>query len=186
MNGDILAVVGTFGGTIIGATVGYMLQQRGAERQHRWELDNEKRRRVQALEDEERHSKRALEDERRRMKRELVEKRIEPLSEYISLVAKRVDLADRRNQGLSVYHDEVAERRDVQRIQDLQEAAFHSVKLINSNELQLNYNRLRGVYWSLTEEGCLEEDDARTAWEAAVAIEKHLDQLVLDACSPVL
>ena len=186
MNGNILAVVGTFGGTIVGAIVGYILQQRGAEHQHQWELDNEDRRRLQSLEDEERHNKQALEDERRKMKRELIAKRIEPLSEYVRLVAKRIDLADRYKMGLSVYKDEVTERRDVQRIQDLQEISFHSIKLIDSKELKLNYDRLRAVYFGLTEDGCLDEGDAQTAWEAAVAIEKYLDQLVLDTCSTVI
>ena len=48
-SGAIIAVVGTWGGAIISAIVTYAVQQRVAERQCRW-----------ALEDEEHHQRQAL------------------------------------------------------------------------------------------------------------------------------
>lgn len=91
-SGAIIAVVGTLGGAVISAIVTYVVQQRVAERQRKW-----------ALEDEERHQHRALEEDRRKLQRDLLVRRLEPIEEVVRLMANVIHTAQGMELGLPIH-----------------------------------------------------------------------------------
>lgn len=167
-SGAIIAVVGTLGGAVISAIVTYVVQQRVAERQRKW-----------ALEDEERHQHRALEEERRKLQRDLLVRRLEPIEKAVRLMANVIHTAQGMELGLPIPTDKSATRKRAQKLHDIRSDAWNAVLITGSEELKQNWRILSTVYWDLEETGVLEPDGGKKTQDAQIAIAKLLDEMRL-------
>jgi len=164
----IIAVVGTLGGTIISAIVTYVVQQRVAERQRKW-----------ALEDEEHQQHRRLEEGRRQLQHDLLERKLKPIEEALGLMANVIDTAEATEFGLPIPIDESAIRSKKLRLTDIHSDAWNAVCITGSEELKQSWKILTGEYWNLQETGVLGFDGAKKAKDAEIAIAKLLDKMRL-------
>lgn len=169
-SGAIIAVVGTLGGAVISAIVTYVVQQRVAERQRKW-----------ALEDEERHQHRAVEEERRKLQRDLLLRRLDPIEEAVRLKDYAIYTAFCIEVGLPTPTDESATRNKTQKLHDIGLDAFNAVLVIGSEELKQNWEILSTVHCALEETGVLGPDGAEKAHDAYIAITRLLDEMRLRA-----
>jgi len=165
-SGAIIAVVGTLGGVVIT----YVVQQRVAERQRKW-----------ALEDEERHQHRALEEERRKLQRDLVVRRLEPIEEAVKLMANVILTAEGIELELPIPTNELEIRSKKLKLMDILSDAWNAVLITGSEELEQNWKILTGTYWGLQETGALDLNGVKKAKDAEIAIAKLLDEMRLRA-----
>ena len=169
-SGAIIAVAGTLGGAVVIAIVTYVIQQRVAERQRKW-----------GLEDEERHRQQALEEERHKQKHDLLGRKLDAIEEAVSLMANFIHTEAAAEFGLPVFTDESATRQKRQRLQEIRPHAWNAVVITGSQELKRNWQILSKVYWELEESGCLGPDGAKEASDAHIAIIKLLEEMRLQA-----
>lgn len=169
-SGAIIAVVGTLGGVAITAVMAYVVQQRVAERQRKW-----------ALEDEERHQHRALEEEGRKLKRDLLVRRLEPIEEAVKLMANVILTAEGIELELPIPTNKLEIRSKKLKLMDILSDAWNAVVITGSEELEQNWGILTGTYWGLQETGALDLNEAKKAKDAEIAIAKLLDEMRLRA-----
>lgn len=112
MDSNIAIAVAGIAGTLLGAVVSaigtYLLQKRASERQRKW-----------ALEDEERRKGHERETEQRRIKRDLLCKRLDVLEESIKMMMNHIRSTVGRELGVPMYDDSAELKEQGKRLQSI-------------------------------------------------------------------
>lgn len=166
MDSTIIAIAGTLGSVIIGVILGYAVQNKQAERQRKW-----------SLEDQDRNRQDELEREQRRIKRELLSERLEVVEETIKLMMRIIGIAVGEEIGLPIYSDEDAMVEIKKRIQHLTGEAWASIRTTGSEDLRGYWRQIARAYWALMEEGRVEDKQGNQAQNAYVEIFKLMDEM---------
>lgn len=166
MDSTIIAIAGTLGSVIIGVILGYVVQNKQAERQRKW-----------SSEDQDRNRQDELEREQRRIKRELLSKRLEVVEETIKLMMRIIGIAVGEEIGLPIYDDKDAMVEIEKRIQHLTGEVWASIRTTGSEDLPGYWRQIARAYWAVMEEGRVEHEQWRQAQDACVEMFRLMDEM---------
>jgi hypothetical protein len=146
MDSNIVIAVAGIGGTLLAVVIGalgtYFFQKRAAERQRKW-----------ALEDEERRKEHERETEQRKIKRELLCKRLDILEELIKLKMLQLSRVVQEEMGLPYYNDEDTLKEQRQRLQNIDDEAWAALTAIDSKKLTKHCQVVNSAYWNVEGHG---------------------------------
>lgn len=166
--GTIIAVGGTLIGVVISGIMTSMIQQRNAERQRMWRL-----------EDENRNIERENEIDKKNLIRERISRRMQIVEELVGLMASVMGSAEGRMLGLSSEMDKELIKKMNDRIDQINSDAYRAVMLSGSEELEDNWKIIATNYWhGLRETGEVDLNTLGDVQKAEVEIIKIIDGLV--------
>lgn len=166
MDSTIIIAVASIAGAIVGIVGTYLVQKRVSERQRKW-----------ALEDEERRRGYEQDAEQRRIKRELVSKRLDVLEEAIKIMMNEVGTTVGREMGIPMYEDKDILKEQGKRLQSIRGEAWASLVGLGSKDLMENWRAIADAYWEEGETGTVSPDSWNKAQKAYIEIIKLTDAM---------
>lgn len=161
----VVGITGTLLGIVVSAISTYLVQKRVSERQRKW-----------ALEDDERKRESEREAEQKKVKRDLLSKRLDVLEEAIKLMVSDTSRTFGKALGLPVSHDEAGAQKRQARLEDIEEEAWATVLALGSKDLHRNWEAVSSAYWDKLH-GHLDTNRWDEAQRAYVEIVKLVDDM---------
>jgi len=170
MDSNIAIAVAGIAGTLLGAVVSaigtYLLQKRASERQRKW-----------ALEDEERRKGHERETEQRRIKRELLCKRLDVLEESIKIMMNHISSTVGRELGVPMYDDSAELKEQGKRLQGIRGEAWAALVALESKKLLEDWRAIASAYSDLEETGTVDSESWNKVQKAYIEIIKLTDEM---------
>jgi gas vesicle protein len=170
MDSNIAIAVAGIAGTLLGAVVSaigtHLLQKRQSEKQRKW-----------ALEDEERRKGHERETEQRRIKRELLCKRFDILEESIKIMMNHIRSTVGRELGEPMYDDSAELKEQGRRLQSIRGEAWAALVALESKKLMENWRAIASTYSEIEETGTFQSDSWDKAQKAYIQIIKLTDEM---------
>jgi len=166
MDATIVIAVASLTGTLVGIIGTYLVKKRVSERQRKWALDDEERRKGHEREAEE-----------RRIKRELLSKRLDILEESIRIMINQISSAVGRELGVPMYDDKDLLKEQGKRLQSIIEGTWAALVALDLKVLMENWQAISSAYWDVMEAGTASREQWDKAQKAYVEIIKLTDEM---------
>ena len=168
----LLAILGTLAGTVVSAFGTNIVQTKSAEREKRWSLEAENRKRTQEEE-----------NEKRKIRRDLVCARLDIIEEAANIMLFLVGLAVDELIGANIYSDAEMIKSKKKRWEEIAYKAWAALEIINSKEFKENYSKIASVYGDIENTGSVDPEKWNETDERYKQIEKMIDDLKIEILS---
>lgn len=161
----IITAASTLAGVIISALLTFTIQNRVAERQRKWVLEDE-RRSIDIRREEEIH----------KQSRDLFISRVSLVEESIRLMNNYLQYCHARNIGIEIPPDEEKRQLQVQRMQEISGDAVNNIQLLELGILA-SWQEISAIYWGLINGEMLTEEEAKKSSDLFLSMMNTIDQL---------
>jgi hypothetical protein len=168
----LLAILGTLAGAGISAFGTYVVQTKVAERERKWSLETENRKKTQEEE-----------NEKRKIRRDLICARLDIVEEAANIMLFLIGLAVDEIIGLHTYSDGEMIKSKKKRWEEIAFKAWAALEIINSQELKENYTKIASVYGDIEENGSVDPDIWQETDDRYKKFEKMVDDLKIEILS---
>lgn len=170
MDSNIIIAVTGITSIVVGAIGTYFLQKRASERQRKW-----------SLEDEEKRKTYERETERRRVKRELLCNRLDMIEESLKIMMNQVSSTVGREwgyqMGIPMYDDRDELKEQGKRLQSIRGEAWAALLALDSKDLMEHWRTIASAYWDVEETGTVGSESWDKAQKTYVEIMKLTDEM---------
>lgn len=166
MDSNIVIAVTGITSIVVGAIGTYFLQKRASERQRKW-----------SLEDEERRKTYERETEQRRVKRELLCNRLDMIEESLKIMMNQVSSTVGREMGIPMYDDRDELKERGKRLQSIRGEAWAALLALDSKDLMEYWRTIASAYWDVEETGMVGSESWDKAQKAYVEIIRLTDEM---------
>jgi hypothetical protein len=168
----LLAILGTLTGAVVSAFGTYIVQTKASEREKKWSLESENRKKTQEEE-----------SEKRKIRRDLICARLDIVEEAANIMLFLIGLAVNEIVGLNTYSDAEMMNSKKKRWEEIAYKAWAALEIINSKELKKKYSEIASAYGDLENDHFVDPEKWQEIDDMYKKLEKMIDDIKIEILS---
>jgi hypothetical protein len=169
----LIAVAGTLAGVVISAFGTYIVQKKVAEKERKWSLESEERKKNEELE-----------KEKRKIRHDLICERLNVVEETANIIYFLSGIMMSETYGEPIYSDTSMIQQKRKRFEEISGKAWAALEVINSPELKEHFKKISSIYGEIEEYHEVSGKKWEETHEAFQKLEKRIDDIKLEILAP--